>query len=97
MGVRAAVSEILARGADTRGAAARRENREDARAVAETGTETETLGAADRSKVRAKVIASPTPRRAFGDASNRRSMFSPVSPGAGSPAPARSRRAGAHR
>ena len=54
-------------------------------------------GAADRSKVRAKVIASPTPRRALGDASNRRSMFSPVSPGAGSPAPARSRRAGARR
>ena len=97
MGVRAAVSEILARGADARGAATRRENREDARAVAETGTETETLGAADRSKVRAKVIASPTPRRALGDASNRRSMFSPVSPGAGSPAPARSRRAGARR
>jgi hypothetical protein len=92
-----AVSEILARGADARGAATRRENREDARAVAETGTETETLGAADRSKVRAKVIASPTPRRALGDASNRRSMFSPVSPGAGSPAPARSRRAGARR
>ena len=96
MGVRAAVSEILARGADARGAATRRENREDARAVPKPEPN-ETLGAADRSKVRAKVIASPTPRRALGDASNRRSMFSPVSPGAGSPAPARSRRAGARR
>jgi hypothetical protein len=106
MGARAAVAEMLARGEPLAGNAASRGNREDARAVAETRrekteTETETEPDAfvkdDGSKVRVKVLASPTHRRVLGDASNRRSMFSPVSPGAGSPAPARSRFAGARR
>jgi hypothetical protein len=106
MGARAAVAEMLARGEHLAGNAASRGNREDARAVAETRrekteTETETEPDAfvkdDGSKVRVKVLASPTHRRVLGDASNRRSMFSPVSPGAGSPAPARSRFAGARR
>jgi hypothetical protein len=102
MGARAAVAEMLARGEHLAGNAASRGNREDARAVAETRREkTETEPDAfvkdDGSKVRVKVLASPTHRRVLGDASNRRSMFSPVSPGAGSPAPARSRFAGARR
>ena len=108
MGARAAVAEMLARGEHLAENAASRGNREDARDVAETRrekteteTETETEPDAfvkdDGSKVRVKVLASPTHRRVLGDASNRRSMFSPVSPGAGSPAPARLRFAGARR
>ena len=105
MGARAAVAEILGRGADVGTAAMRRERREGVRAVAETRpetenetkTKTETFAAAERSGVRAKVIASSTPRRALEDASNRRSMFSPVSPGAVSPATTRSRIAGTRR
>ena len=104
MGARAAVAEMLARGEHLAGNAASRGNREDARAVAETRrektetktkTKTDAFVKDDGSKVRVKVLASPTHRRVLGDASNRRSMFSPVSPGAGSPAPARSRFAGA--
>ena len=108
MGARAAVAEMLARAEHLAGNAASRGNRRDARAVAEkktrrektkteTDTETDAFVKDDGSKVRAKVLASPTHRRVLGDASNRRSMFSPVSPGAGSPAPARSRLAGARR
>jgi len=106
MGARAAVAEMLARGEHLAGNAASRGNREDARAVAETRrektetktkTKTDAFVKDDGSKVRVKVLASPTHRRVLGDASNRRSMFSPVSPGAGSPAPARSRFAGARR
>ena len=106
MGARAAVAEMLARGEHLAGNAASRGNRQDVRAVAEkktrrekteTETETDAFVKDDGSKMRAKVLASPTHRRVLGDASNRRSMFSPVSPGAGSPAPARSRLAGARR